>query len=1085
MTATATSGTERWALTATDTKTVSGTGTLSESGYYHQYVITFGYSVVNDVVNAITSGNQIGSYTQFGAATGIINSGATYGAVTPSFDWVDAGTNTVSYTTYTNGAGTERWALLAGTNSYSVSSSTTVSEQNYYHQFKITFGYSVANDASSIASGLVIGNYYQFGASYQITSTGVGTGVSPSVGTWVDSGARKVDYQTVTASSTTERWALLNSPQNHDVTASGTLAQSNYFHQFEVSALYSTSDGSTPFPVVTLSGTQFGATSTLPLTTTAQFTWFDVGTTWSFNNPIVAGSGNERWDYTSSNSGTVTSYTVLTPMFYHQYMLTLQYSIANSPAGSPTVTDIVAYTSLGVASTATPAPSPATSSQVWADAGTAVTYASPIVAGSGTERWMVTSSDSGTYIASSSVSSAATLNPSYYHQYQVSASYSTSDSTTPSASVTLSGTQFGSSAFNLVLTTSTQNPWLDAGSGWSVNNPISASSTEQWIATSGTSGTISSLTAVAPLYYHQYKVAMSYSVSDGTTPSSPVILSGTQSGDIFFTVTLTTTVQNVWLDATTSWSVNNPITASIVQQWIATSGTSGTVSSSTAVAPLYYHQFKVSMNYLTSDLSTPSADVVLSGTQSGNPLTVTLTTSAQRAWLDAATAWSVNNPITASSNEQWIATSGTSGMVSVTLVVAPLYYHQYTVTASYSTSDSSTPYTSVVLSGTQSGNTGFTLTLTTSPQTVWLDATTAWSVNNPITAGTQRWDASSGTSGTVTSTATIAPLYYHQYQLTLQYSIANTPAGSLATTDIVAYTTFGGSATATPALSPATSSQVWADAGTPVTYASPIVAISGTERWMVTSADSGTYTAVASVTAASTVNPTYYHQYKVSALYSTTDNSTPFSNVVLSGTQFGNTAFTLTLTMTTQPVWLDAGSAWNVNNPINSGNQRWDATSGTAGTVTGAATISPNYYHQFLVVFEYTVSGGASGSSAPTAYYTQFGVAQTMTATTGNSANDWVDAGTAVSYTNPLTGSTTSERWQTNLAITSGTSTVAASVGPVTSPINPTYYNQFNEMLSYSLSDRLHALIYTSLHSQPVRFTNRAVADHNILTILV
>ena len=688
VTATATSGTERWALTATDTKTVSGTGTLSESGYYHQYVITFGYSVVNDVVNAITSGNQIGSYTQFGAATGIINSGATYGAVTPSFDWVDAGTNTVSYTTYTNGAGTERWALLAGTNSYSVSSSTTVSEQNYYHQFKITFGYSVANDASSIASGLVIGNYYQFGASYQITSTGVGTGVSPSVGTWVDSGARKVDYQTVTASSTTERWALLNSPQNHDVTASGTLAQSNYFHQFEVSALYSTSDGSTPFPVVTLSGTQFGATSTLPLTTTAQFTWFDVGTTWSFNNPIVAGSGNERWDYTSSNSGTVTSYTVLTPMFYHQYMLTLQYSIANSPAGSPTVTDIVAYTSLGVASTATPAPSPATSSQVWADAGTAVTYASPIVAGSGTERWMVTSSDSGTYIASSSVSSAATLNPSYYHQYQVSASYSTSDSTTPSASVTLSGTQFGSSAFNLVLTTSTQNPWLDAGSGWSVNNPISASSTEQWIATSGTSGTISSLTAVAPLYYHQYKVAMSYSVSDGTTPSSPVILSGTQSGDIFFTVTLTTTVQNVWLDATTSWSVNNPITASIVQQWIATSGTSGTVSSSTAVAPLYYHQFKVSMNYLTSDLSTPSADVVLSGTQSGNPLTVTLTTSAQRAWLDAATAWSVNNPITASSNEQWIATSGTSGMVSVTLVVAPLYYHQYTVTASYSTSDS-------------------------------------------------------------------------------------------------------------------------------------------------------------------------------------------------------------------------------------------------------------------------------------------------------------------------------------------------------------------------------------------------------------
>ncbi|MGA2386781.1 MAG: hypothetical protein ABSG33_09635 [Candidatus Bathyarchaeia archaeon] len=1041
------SSTERYMINAADVSThiviasVNAGAMTADPFYYHQFVITFGYASVNDIVNAIPSGNLIGSYYQFGSNAGnTILSGITYGSATPASAWVDTGSATVSYTTWTNGANTERWALLAGTNNYPVSSSVTIAEQNYYHQFKITFGYSVSNDASSVPSGLVIGNYTWFGNAEPITSTGVGNGVLPSVGTWVDAGARKVDYQTVTATSGTERWALINSPQNHDVTSAGTLAQTSYYHQYEVSALYSTSDGSTPYQAVILSGTAFGAPSTLTLTTTSQNTWFDINTGWSFNNPIAGAASTERWICTSSNSGTVTSYTVLTPLFYHQYQVSATYSTSDD--STPTYSVMLSGTQSGnpftlVLTTST--------QNAWLDAATAWSVNNPITASS-TEQWIATSGTSGT------VSSSTAVAPLYYHQYSVSMQYTTSDGSTPSNPVSLSGTQSGS-PISVTLTTSIQNVWLDVNSAWSVNNPITASSTEQWIATSGTSGWVYSFTAIDPYYYHQYKVAMSYSTSDGSTPSATVTLSGTQSGNAAFTVTLTTTVQNVWLDATTAWSVNNPITASTTQQWIATSGASGTVSSSTAVAPLYYHQYWVSMNYLTSDLSTPSASVVLSGTQSGNPLTVTLTTTPQRAWLDAATAWSVNNPITASSTEQWIATSGTSGTVTVTLVVAPLYYHQYTATASYSTSDSSTPYSSVVLSGTQSGNTGFTLTLTTSPQTVWLDATTAWSVNNPITAGTQRWDASSGTSGTVTSATTIAPLYYHQYQLTLQYNIANTPAGSPTTTNIVSYTTFGGSATATPALSPATSSQVWADAGTAVTYTSPIVAISGTERWMVTSADSGAYTAVPSVTAASTVNPSYYHQYKASASYSTTDSSTPFSNVVLSGTQFGNSLFTLTLTTTPQAVWLDAGSAWSVNNPINSGNQRWDATSGTSGTISGAATISPNYYHQFLVVFEYTVSGGASGSSAPTAYYTRFGVAQTMTATTGNSANDWVDAGTTVSYTNPLTGSTSSERWQTNLAISSGKSTVSASVGPVTSPINPTYYNQFNEMLSYSTSD--------------------------------
>jgi hypothetical protein len=175
--------------------------------------------------------------------------------------------------------------------------------------------------------------------------------------------------------------------------------------------------------------------------------------------------------------------------------------------------------------------------------------------------------------------------------------------------------------------------------------------------------------------------------------------------------------------------------------------------------------------------------------------------------------------------------------------------------------------------------------------------------------------------------------------------------------------------------------------------------------------------------------------------------------VTLSGTAVGSPSST-TLTTTPQTVWLDAGTNWSVNNPITAGSgvARWDAASGTSGTVTGAITIAPAYYHQYLVVFQYTVSGGGS-LTAPTSYYTQFGGALTKSAAANTSVSDWVDAGAAVSYTNPLGGSGVSERWQTNLAVVGDKSTVVASVGSGTSPINPTYYHQYTFTLQYHVID--------------------------------
>ena len=488
------------------------------------------------------------------------------------------------------------------------------------------------------------------------------------------------------------------------------------------------------------------------------------------------------------------------------------------------------------------------------------------------------------------------------------------------------------------------------GTAATVSNNILGISHDQW-ATPISSWSISQVNQIPSLiiYYHQYQVTASYSTSDGSIPSSNIILSGTQYGSNY-QLPLTTTNQVIWLDANTPWSTSTIATApSGTEQWVATGVTSGSVSGATTVDPVYYDQYQVTASYSTSDNTSPSAAVVLSRTSLGSSSSTTLTTTPALVWLDAGSSWSVNTLITAGSGtEQWVATGVTSGSVSGATTVDPVYYDQYQVTASYSTSDSSTPSASVVLSGASLGSSSST-TLTTTPALVWLDAGLGWSVNNPITSGTQRWDAAFGTSGTVTGAVAIAPSYYHQFLQTLSYSVVGggSPSAPTATgTELgVAYV---------PSLT-TSATGYWFDASGSITFSTSTGGID--ERWAPSPASIST-------TSANTQIVSMYNQYQVTANYSTSDDSTPSPSVVLSGTQFGSTSYTLTLTTSSQTPWLDAGTGWSVNNPINavSGTEHWDAASGTSGTVSSAVTIAPMYYHQYQITF--VVNG--DGSTSPT-----------------------------------------------------------------------------------------------------------------------
>jgi hypothetical protein len=104
------------------------------------------------------------------------------------------------------------------------------------------------------------------------------------------------------------------------------------------------------------------------------------------------------------------------------------------------------------------------------------------------------------------------------------------------------------------------------------------------------------------------------------------------------------------------------------------------------------------------------------------------------------------------------------------------------------------------------------------------------------------------------------------------------------------------------------------------------------------------------------------------------------------------------------------------------------------------ATITANWQAQFLVTFNYSVSGGGSGYSAPSVNYTSLGSQYSLTA--GSTATVWVDSGSTYTYKNPLAGSSQSERWNAS----SGTSGTISSY----TTINPTYHNQYYLTVSSS-----------------------------------
>ena len=96
--------------------------------------------------------------------------------------------------------------------------------------------------------------------------------------------------------------------------------------------------------------------------------------------------------------------------------------------------------------------------------------------------------------------------------------------------------------------------------------------------------------------------------------------------------------------------------------------------------------------------------------------------------------------------------------------------------------------------------------------------------------------------------------------------------------------------------------------------------------------------------------------------------------------------------------------------------ERWQTNQGTNGTISASVTTVFSYLNQYCFGLSYSVVGGGTGYSAPFLSSAQFGSAYSATLFS-SATNFWLDAGSSWSITNPLSGSTSSERWQTSLLL--------------------------------------------------------------------
>jgi len=286
-----------------------------------------------------------------------------------------------------------------------------------------------------------------------------------------------------------------------------------------------------------------------------------------------------------------------------------------------------------------------------------------------------------------------------------------------------------------------------------------------------TVGAGQTLTLQTPL--SDVHVTMSYSVAGGGVGFAPVLTYF--NGGVQVEANLTGSPTTYYMDPGTAWHATGNLTRG-AERWVTLGSVSGTASSYQTVQLSYYHQYLATFSYAISGggggSSTPTVEYVQFGSTKTSPFNVPL-------WADAASTYMVDSPLPGStSTERWVTPYETN-QVSMPGTIGLRYYHQFSFAASYSLVGGGSP-SPPTLTGTELGA-PFSVSLQRQSEASWLDSGTQWSIANPLEGSTpqERWESNSTTVGAVSGASAVSFEYYHQYAVTLSYSIVgggNPPA---------------------------------------------------------------------------------------------------------------------------------------------------------------------------------------------------------------------------------------------------------------------------------------------------------------------
>ncbi len=561
----------------------------------------------------------------------------------------------------------------------------------------------------------------------------------------------------------------------------------------------------------------------------------------------------------------------------------------------------------------------------WFDAGAEWSSTASLGGSSNQERWS-TASSSG--IISSSKN---TITLVYYNQYAMNASYAVSEGN-PRPPL-LNSTQFGL-PFSVPFSTTVGVYWLDTGAKWDLPAALNESTaTDRWITLGQTSGTMSASVSLSLAYFHQYLETVSYAVIGGGSPSTPtldfVVLGAPQQTPV------NGSARAIWIDAGSLYSITNPLGGSTINEGWFTQKATGTISAAGNFMRAYYHQYLVIGQYSVADGGTPTAPT-FSTTSFGVAFSQALTASAQSIWVDIGSIYDLTNPLGESSaNQRWFTSDATNGFVSSPLTVFPVYYRQFIVSPMYDVIGGGTP-TAPTFVSTSLGTT-ISSVLTSTPQTLWLDAVSAYSATDPLQGSTpdERWWATNA-EGTIVDSISLNITFYRQIPVSLSYSVMG--GGGPLPPDL-AYSFSG-----TETFATLTNSSVvyWLDYGTTWSALNPLAGSSPSERWQSALSSE-------SPSQSTNVSLSYYHQVLISTNYTIIGGGGP-KPPFLKSTRFG-TQIEVPVNTIPQGVWLDSGSAYSITNPLTATGhaERWMAERNVNGTISFSSGFYLLYVHQFRV----------------------------------------------------------------------------------------------------------------------------------------